>query len=284
MNQVDAGGKGPKLGTLVNYRPAYATAEERLAVLRNILSDLREAGYLAASADSLEPDSNLLTAHIRLGETYQWARLKRGNVEDYILQRTGFRDRLFYQKRLNLKQVNQLFDRVVSWCENNGYPFATIRLDSTQFENNSLEASLHLEKNQLFRIDSIAVDGDSKLSKQYLSSYLNIEEGALYNESLLARISTRISELAFVQESRPHRVIFGEKYTKLILYLQRKKANDFNGVLGVLPDDETGEILLTGDVQLRLQNALSRGEIIGFNWRKLQTRTQDLKAVFSYPF
>lgn len=284
IEQLDPEVPGPKLGTIINYRLSYPTSFEREQTLQNILSELHEAGYLAASADSLERDSNHLTAFIRLGHTYKWASLKRGNVEDYILQRTGFRDRLFYQKRLSLKQVNLLFERIVSYCEDHGYPFATIQLDSVAFDGHQLEASLKLEKSRIFRIDSIQIEGDSRLALQYVSSYLNIAEGDLYNEALLGRISTRIRELAFVQESRQHQVIFGEKYTKLILYLKRKKANDFNGVLGVLPDEETGEILLTGDVQLRLQNALSHGEVIDFNWRKLQSKTQDLKANFSYPF
>jgi len=41
---------------------------------------------------------------------------------------------------------------------------------------------------------------------------------------------------------------------------------------------------LTGDLDLRLRNALQRGEAIELNWRSLQDRTQDLKVRFAMPF
>lgn len=66
--------------------------------------------------------------------------------------------------------------------------------------------------------------------------------------------------------------------------LEKKRASQFDGILGVLPDNKTGKILFTGDVRLRLQNGLGRGELIDLNWRKMQTQTQDLKLRLVYPF
>ena len=51
-----------------------------------------------------------------------------------------------------------------------------------------------------------------------------------------------------------------------------------------MPNNKTGEINVTGDVSLKLQNGLGRGELIDLNWRRLQTQTQDLKLRLVYPF
>ncbi|HKL03074.1 MAG TPA: BamA/TamA family outer membrane protein, partial [Cryomorphaceae bacterium] len=61
-------------------------------------------------------------------------------------------------------------------------------------------------------------------------------------------------------------------------------ASNFDGVLGVLPDNETGEILITGDVKLNLLNSFKAGETINLQWQRLQTRTQQLDVAFKYPF
>lgn len=46
----------------------------------------------------------------------------------------------------------------------------------------------------------------------------------------------------------------------------------------------TGNVKLTGDLDLRLRNALRRGEAIDLNWRSLADATQDLRVRFNLPF
>jgi outer membrane protein assembly factor BamA len=69
------------------------------------------------------------------------------------------------------------------------------------------------------------------------------------------------------------------------LYLDSRKASNFNGILGVLPDNLTGDVVITGDVELNLMNAaLKRGETINLRWQRLQTRTTQLDIRFAYPY
>jgi hemolysin activation/secretion protein len=68
------------------------------------------------------------------------------------------------------------------------------------------------------------------------------------------------------------------------LYLKPKKSSSFDGVLGVLPDPLTGEILFTGDIQLNLLNSFKKGETIKLEWQRLQTQTSQLDINFKYPF
>jgi hemolysin activation/secretion protein len=68
------------------------------------------------------------------------------------------------------------------------------------------------------------------------------------------------------------------------LYLDSRKASNFNGILGVLPDNLTGDVVITGDVELNLMNALKRGETINMRWQRLQTRTTQLDIRFAYPY
>jgi hypothetical protein len=68
------------------------------------------------------------------------------------------------------------------------------------------------------------------------------------------------------------------------LFLKKKQASKFNGILGVIPDEETGKLRLTGDIKLNLINSFHNGEKINFNWRSIQENTQDLKFDVLYPF
>ena len=94
-----------------------------------------------------------------------------------------------------------------------------------------------------------------------------------------------MKELAFVTELKPNQLLYTENITKLYIYLDNKKASQFDGVIGFLPDENNeGKLNLTGEVHLKLQNSLQRGEVIEFNWKQLPNKTQDLKIHLLYPF
>lgn len=278
-------------------RNTFKNKLERHQELQNYLSQFYDRGYLAATFDSLVEDSTMLVAYINPGRVYKWVTLKQGNVDEGILSKVGFREKLYSNKPIYYKQVRKLHEKLLTYCENNGYPFASVKLDSIEFSEFSIEAKLNLTKNIEFHIESIIIKGDAKIVPVYLYNYLSIKPGDLYNESLVSKISSRLRELPFVKETNPFKVVFTEdnsipstweppdKVAKIILHLAEKKASRFNGILGILPNNTTtGKLLLTGEARLKLQNSFGRGELINLDWRKLQVNTQDLKVRFIYPF
>ena len=134
----------------------HPTATEREKEMRRVLVTLWNDAYLAARYDSLVQDSVSLTAYLDPGVKYQWARLKKGNVDEGILSDIGFREKLWRGRSLKFREAAKVQEDILTWCENNGYPFASIRLDSVTFpDDHSLSAVLHLEKNRFTKIDSI---------------------------------------------------------------------------------------------------------------------------------
>jgi outer membrane protein assembly factor BamA len=277
----------PDVGALekTKYEKSFATIALRDKEIRAVLISLWNNGYLAAKTDSIRQDSTNQTVYINPGQQYTWAFLSPGNVDDEILSFAGYRRRNFRNDQFKVKEVARIQERILTWCENNGYPFASVKLDSVVFENDGrINAQLNLTKNRFTKIDSIAVKGTLKTSEAFLYNYIGIAPGDPYNESKVAAISPRIRELSFAREAQPFTILFTEKYTKLTLFLDKKKAGQFDGIVGILPDNNTGKVLFTGDVRLKLQNALRRGELIELNWRRLQSQTQDLKARIAYPY
>lgn len=250
-----------------------------------LLFSLYEQGFLAASFDSVKNDSLHLTAYLHLGKIYQWAEIKSGNADETILNEIGFRDKLYRNKKISPTETKNLLEKILIHCENTGYPFASVKLDSIEFSEEKITASLNLTKNKLFRIDSIIVNGNAKISDAYLYNYIYIKPNDLYNENLVKKISTRIKEIPFLSEKQPPQIIFSENHTKLFLSLEEQKASAINGVLGILPDAyNSGKTQFVGDARLKLLNPIGKGELLDINWRKMQTETNDLKIIFNYPF
>lgn len=270
----------------VRYKTSFQSPAQRQKEMAGILMHLHAMGYPAASLDSTVKDTLKLVAWYFLGEKYDLQELRPGNVDQTILQNAGYRRYNYSSARtFNYARISRLMKRILKYCENNGYPFARVKLDSVNIENGRISAALMLEKNQLVTIDSIIVKGDAKISMNYIRYYLGIRPGERYNESRISKIRQRLDELPFVSSVSPHEVAFTPESSAVYLYLGKKRASQFDGIIGIAPNNQTsGKLLLTGDVKLKLLNIIGRGELIDFNWRKLEESSQDLRLHFNYPY
>ena len=274
-----------ELQNLIHYKKQLPTENDRNKEIQSLLLNLYDHGYLTAHFDSLSQDSLSLIAYLTIGDTYKWGVITPGNVDEEILSSIVFRDKLYNNKFIYFNSIVKLNRGIITYCENNGYPFASVKLDSIRMEGNYISASLNLTKNIQVNIDSIVFKGDAKINPVYIHNYLGISPGDLYNESQVKKIKARLKELPFIKESKPFDIVFTESITKIIFYLENKKSSQLDGILGILPNNDiSGKVLFTGDAHLKLQNSFGRGELIDVNWRKLQNQTQDFNTQFIYPF
>ncbi len=268
-----------------SFRKNTHSAGDARKELSGMLLKMYDNGYLAASFDSIVQDSAGTKAFLHAGNAYLWASLEKGNADDAALAESGFGRKLFTGKPVSYKNVSALLRTLVHYYENHGYPFAAAGLDSVTFGDTLLNARIRLEKNNLIIIDSIADKGQANISEIYLQNYLGIKQGDYYNEAVVSRIGNRIRELPFVREKQPFNVVFFEKKCRINLFLETKKANQLDGIVGIVSDKQnTGKVLLTGEAHMKLHNALGNGELIDINWKNPSYKTQDLRTHFTYPF
>lgn len=274
-------GKALKL----NYSHQSSSEAERLRNLNKSLEYYRERGHLTARADTMIMQGDTMVVSILKGPVYTWTRLYNINVDEGALGSSGYRERLYRNQPLNYKQSSNLLKKLLTYYENHGYPFASLRLDSISQEGESLKAGIRVDKGAQYKIDSVSAKGTARINQRYLYNYIGIKPGDLYNEALVREIETRIRELPFVEETRPTDVFLLDELAIIRLYLNNRKASNFSGIIGFLPNNQqTGKLLLTGEVTLNLRNVLGRGESINLEWRRLQALTQSLNAGAAIPF
>lgn len=276
----------PEMEKMLPHKKEFNDSLSRSKELQKIIDIFRSQGFLSAGIDSLQSDSMLLSVCIRPGEKYRWLKLSPGNVDEGILHSAGYNQKVFAEKTIDYTRTAKLMEKILIWCENNGYPFASVRLDSIEMHDDLVTAQLNLSRNKLVKIDSIKVRGSASISDVYIQNYLGIKPGDLYNEALIRDIRSRVREIAFVSEAKPFDVVFTEGKARVELYLETKRASQFDLVVGIVPPPENtpGKYELTGDAHLKLLNSFSRGELIDLNWTRPQPLSQDLKVHFVYPF
>ena len=145
--------------------------------------------------------------------------------------------------------------------ENSGHPFAKVYLDSLQIENERVWAQLKLEKGPAYKIDSIRVLGNAKISNDFLQRYLDIRNGSLFSKEKLLRISRRMRELTYVEEEYPSKLIWLGTGSTLEMYLKQKRSSQVNVLVGFLPNNDqfsSKKLLITGEANPEFEKCIGR--------------------------
>jgi len=171
----------------------------------------------------------------------------------------------------------------VTYLENHGYPFARIELTHLSLRDSLWSLRYTIYPGDLIRLDSVIIKSNDNLPERYIRNHLGWKKGEPYSEEQLTRIRPRLLEIPFVAIRQSPDILFRQSEADIYLYLERKKANSFNGIVGLQPI-EGGGVTLTGDLEIRLLNAMQRGEEIYFNWRRIQSETQELHAKTRIPY
>lgn len=274
-----------KLRNWCGLKPSYPDSMLAVQAMNRLPDELRMRGYASANVDSTKWIGDTCIAFVHLGRSMVFKSIAPGNIPEEILKRSGYRSKAFVGKAFKGERLAALKNSVLRYYEDRGFPFAVVSLKNLWIESDSVTAVLDIEKNQEFRVDSIVVKGKSKIRENYLKNYLGIRTNERYNESKVSDISTRLREIPFVTETEKPQVLFHENKATVYVFLNKKRASQFDGILGILPDNANpGEVLITGEIKLKLLSALNRGELIDLQWRKMQARTQNLNIHLAYPF
>ena len=285
--RIDGVDKDSNFIKSLGVKTLFSHRNECVAYIDQLPQFLQSLGYVTASVDSVWYDSLWARVALFIGDRYEWAQLNVDGVDPNVLQAVGWRGRVFSGKAMDFSQVNIWQEKILNYMENTGYPFAKVELDSLQVDGEKVSARLRLEKGPSYKVDSIRVLGDTKISNEFLQRYLEIRNGSLYNKEKLLRVSSRIRELTYVEEEYPPRLVWLGTGSVLELYLKPKKSSQVNVLVGFLPNNDqlsSKKILITGEANLLLKNALGAGETIGLNWQQLQVKSPRLNILYQHPY
>ena len=244
---------------------------------------MQAKGYAAVSLDSVYVDSMFAKVSIYFGERYNLDSIRISDEDRKILESLMLPNQ---KKPLTFYQYESFQQKMIGYLGNKGYPFARVFIDSVEFtRENHVRGVLKVDRGPLYKIDSVRVYGNAKISNTFLQQYLELPNGSIYQTDKLQRISNRIRELPYVKEEQPWNLTMLGTGSIVNLYLQPKKSSQVNVLVGFLPSNEqSGKLLVTGEANINLKNALGGGETIGVNWQQLQAKSPRLNLMFIQPY
>lgn len=268
----------------LSFRSTFKSRQELLDYIEKIPALLQASGYLSASVDSVAEKNNTTTAYLFLGKQYHWQQVKIKPADWPLLNELGYTVNTF--KIAGAASIASLPQRIIDHYQDNGYPFIKVKWDSIQLLNDSISASLVINKGVLYKLDSIGLYGPARVSKNFLTRYLNLPSDGLYRQNILDRIDQKFAELPYIIQTQPWSISMQATGYVLNFYLQPRRNNQVDALIGLLPasPQNAGKLLLTVDAKIILRNAFGSGELIDFNWQQIQPASPRLYLVYQQPY
>ncbi|NJL13256.1 MAG: BamA/TamA family outer membrane protein [Microscillaceae bacterium] len=253
---------------------------------QQLIAQCQALGYWEAQIAHWDSTSAAPKVYLKLGPQYTWADLQTGNLP--LVLQNALRGRIKKSRGSPLlwDELAQMQTEILNYSENHGHPFATIQLDSVLIQEASLRAAWQYEAGPKIRFDSLNLEGEARVHPRFLAALLNIRPGQEYDQRKISRIASALKALPYLELVRLPQVDFNLGYAFPKIALRRRRVNEVNGIVGLLPNENPlaqRSLLLTGSFYLSLQNLFQRGQQFKVRWERLQVESQRLELSYQYP-
>ena len=268
----------------ITFKNQFVDSVEFHRHLNNMHQQLYRNGYIGAVVQPKRRQGDTLFLKVEPGPPYKLAYLSKGNLPDELLNKIDYRERFFSNRPFDYIQITKLFNRLLAYTENNGYPFASIRLDSLSLNDHEFRASIKYDPGPYITFDTLKVNGNSKTKLTFLSSFLKITPGKPFEFDKIDQAMTRLSRLPYAEPADAGYLTFQNNQATYHMELNKRRVNQLDGIIGVLPNEREGNrLLITGQFDLKLYDLFSSGKSLEFTWQRLQVQSQALDAAYYHP-
>lgn len=229
--------------------------------ISKIKETLKRLGYLNI-ADSLVVNDQTYTAYFDLGKPINQINIDyHFDLNLNVLKNYTYiyNDSIF---TLDFKLISPFLNDLVDDFEKKGETFTQLKLSNITFKGQNAYAHLTISNNEPRTINNIIIKNYEDFPKPFLSHYLKLRVGDIFNTSKLNAASKKINYLSFVSEIKPPEVLFTNNKTNIYLYLKKSQSNSIDGLIGFTSKEGGTGILFNGYLDLQLENAFNSGESI----------------------
>lgn len=182
------------------------------------------------------------------------------------------------------RDVFSFLDKQVQFWSQIGFPFASFQVINVYNRESELFADIRIEKGPYIIYDEVFLINESSTSKKQIEKTLDIERGEAYNEKSFELISRIIDRLPYLSINEDPDIAFEEGKAIIYLDLEEKNSDSFEGILGLLPGQSNDKFLITGYIDLELNNLFSSGKSFTFEWNRFAAQSQSLSINYKHPF
>ncbi|MEO8255457.1 MAG: hypothetical protein ABI554_13835 [Flavobacterium sp.] len=271
----------------LNYSTKHNNIKSLFEETNNISKKLSKKGYL----------DNKITGTNKLNDTTYLSIISLKNKTEKIHIYIGRNNSFFNSSKtqndtliIPYKETEDYLNQKIIDAEKQGYALSKIKLENIQRKNSTIYANLNFKSEKKRTVNSIILNYTDNNGKDFFpkghlkqlnKKYLN----KTFNQQITKQLYDDINSFEFISQTKYPEILFTNDSTKIYTYIEKRKANNFDGYIGFSNDDNK-KVNLNGYLDITLQNILHTGEKFSLYWKSdgNQQKTFDTKLEIPYIF
>lgn len=183
---------------------------------------------------------------------------------------SGEMENLFDTKNDTLKlpfqESESFLNAIVKKLEVKGFSMAKVKLVNLKNKDGFVTADLNIATEQKRQLNDIVINGYDKFPEGHKKNLKRMYRNKVFNQQNLEKLYKDIEQYRFVKQTKYPEILFTKDSTKVYVYLEKAKANTFDGFIG-FSNDENSKVIFNGYLDLTLNNILNSGEKLALYWK-----------------
>lgn len=183
---------------------------------------------------------------------------------------SGEMENLFDTKNDTLKlpfqESESFLNAIVKRLEVKGFSMAKVKLVNLKNKDGFVSADLNISTEQKRQLNDIVINGYEKFPEGHKKNLKRMYRNKVFNQQNLEKLYKDIEQYRFVKQTKYPEILFTKDSTKVYVYLEKAKANTFDGFIG-FSNDENSKVIFNGYLDLTLNNILNSGEKLALYWK-----------------
>lgn len=191
---------------------------------------------------------------------------------------------------LPYEEVETYLNQKIIEAEKQGFALSKIKLENIHRKNLIILASLNFKSEKKRQVNSIILNYTNNKDKtnfpkghlkQLNKKYLH----KTFNQEIIKEVYNEINSYEFTNQTKYPEILFTNDSTKIFIYLEKRKANTFDGYIG-FSNDNDDKVTINGYLDISLLNTLHAGEQFSLYWKNdgNQQTTFNTKLEIPYIF
>lgn len=271
----------------IDYKKIHPNTNLTIEELNRIQKTLLNIGYINNQIifQEKKKDSVFIT-NLKLGEKIKFIHIyigiKNKKHVDFLKQNKNDTIKLPYS------QIEAFLKHITQDLENNGYSFTKVKLTDITYKKNKLHANLFILTGEKRTINTIEINYENTIAKKTFPSGAKTQiekkyKNKIFTRNTLDELKKDFDKFSFVNQVKYPEILFTDDTTKIFVYLQKRKANRFDGFLGI-NSNENKSTELNGYLNFTLVNALKKGEEFNLYWKNDGNNQKTLDAKIEIPY
>ncbi|KIQ18654.1 membrane protein [Flavobacterium sp. MEB061] len=271
----------------LNYSAKHPNLKSLLNEIKNTSEKLAKKGFLDnKTLETKNINDSSYTSIIELKKRIKEMHIYIGiNNSFFNFQKTG-NDTII----LPYEEVENYLNQKINDAEKAGYALTKINLENIRRKNLIIYADLNFKSEKKRELNSIILNyanntGKDIFPKGHLKQLNKKYINRTFNQETVKELYNEINNFEFITQTKYPEILFTQDSTKIYAYIQKRKANTFDGYIG-FSNDENKKLNLNGYVDITLQNILHSGEEFSLYWKSdgNQQKTFNTKLEIPYIF